>query len=159
MWGKKKDAEHYIKIYCAYYDAQVRNREIALESITILGKMFDHAGEMPSSSGYMHDTLVGRIDKMRRIHPDYNQAARLLEVLNKKQTECCLSWGFLINRRPPQAEKVLRTVKDVAEYLDARQQEKNAQFDTGERITYDCYKRTRKAGIDRINAELGILVA
>lgn len=69
--------------------------------------------------------------------------------------ESCLSWGYLINRRPPFAEKVLRTVKDVAEYLDARQQERNAN----ERITYDCYRKIRKDGIDRINAELGILVA
>ena len=159
MFGKKKDAEHYIKIYCAYYDATVRNREIALESITILGKMFDHAGEMPSSSGYYHDTLVGRIDKMRKIHPDYNQAAKLLELLNQKQMDCCLTWGFLINRRPPKAKKVLRTVKDIAEYLNARQQEENERLGIEERITYDCYKKTRKAGLDLINAELGLLVA
>lgn len=150
-WGgmfKKKRAEHYIRIYCDYFDADQRNREIALESPNILGTLVDHLGELPSGSGYFHDVLTPRIDKMRKIHPDYEDSQKLLRLLTKKQAWCVLSWGSLVKRRPE--KKVLKTVKDVAEYLDSI-------IEGG--VNYDCYKRTRRAGIDRINAELGILIA
>lgn len=150
MFGKKKTAEHYIKVYCAYSDAEIRNREIALESPTIFEKLIDHAGEMPSSSGFMPDTLVNRIDRMRKIHPDYPASMSLLRALSKKQAWCCISWGYLVNRRPPESKKILKTVKDVAAYLD--------EIVEGG-VSYDCYKKTRQRGIDKINAELGIFVA
>lgn len=144
MWGKKKDAEHYIKIYCNYSDAEIRNSEIALESPTTFGKLIDHAGEMPNGSGFFHDVLVPKIDRMRTIHPDYPKAFELMRLLNKFQVYCCVSWGYFLDRRPPEAEKTLKTAKDIAEYL---------------KCDYDDYKTILQSGIDRINAELSFLEA
>ena len=143
-----KNAEHYIRIYCDYSDAEIRNREIALESPNILGTLVDHAGELPSGSGFFHDVLSPRIDRMRKIHPDYRYSVVLLQSLSKKQAWCCITWGYLVNRRPPsekgEKQKILRTIKDISEYLE---------------VSYDCYKKTRQRGIDRINAQLGVLIA
>lgn len=142
-----KRAEHFIKIYCDYSDAEQRNREIALESPNILGTLVDHAGELPSGSGFFHDVLTPRIDRMRKIHPDYRTAVSLLRLLSKKQAWCCITWGYLINRRPPsdkEKQPILKNTKLIAEYLE---------------VNYDCYKRTKQRGIDRINAELGVFIA
>lgn len=141
---KIKDAEHYIKIFCNYADAEIRNYEIALEAPHTLGKLVDHAGEMPSSSGFLHDVLVGRIDKMRTIHPDFPMSVSLLRRLKEKECYCVLAFGYLIMRRPPESKKIMKTVKDVAEYIE---------------YEYESFKKARQRGIDRMNAQLGVIIA
>jgi len=149
-----KRAEHYIRIYCDYFDAEQRNREIALESPNILGTLVDHAGELPSGSGYFHDVLSPRIDRMRKIHKDYKKSDKLLRLLTKKQAWCCITWGHLVDRRPKDSKKVLKSVRDVSEYMDSCLKELNRPG-----IDYDCFRKQRQRGIDRINAELGYLIA
>lgn len=141
---RSKTAEHYIMVYCDYSDAEIINSEIALEAPHTLGRLVDHAGELPQGSGFCHDVLVGRIDRMRTIHKDYDKSYQLMRLLTKKQAWCCIAWGYLLDRKPEGAEKPLKSVKLIAEHLG---------------INYDCFKKTRKNGIDRINAELGFLIA
>lgn len=155
MFGRKKTAEHYILIYCNYSDAEQINREIALMSPNILGTLVDHAGELPSGSGYFHDVLSPKIDRMKKIHKDYKAAERAIKSLPVKQAWCCITWGVLLNRKPGEEKKVLRTVRQIAEFLN----ENKKALEVEKEITYDCYKKSRQRGIDRINAELGVFVA
>ena len=135
----KKTAEHYIEIYCTYYDANALNRELAVLGPTILGKMVDHQGEMPSSSGYYHDVISGRIDKMKKIHPDFMKALQLVSSLPYLIRKPCVCWQLFKNRKPADCEKTLTTGKAVAEYLG---------------YEYDKFRQYRAVGLEIINYEL-----
>jgi len=139
-----KDAEYYVRVFCDYAQAVTLNHELALQAPHILGILVDHAGELPVSGGYLHDVMSGRIDRMRKIHRHFSRSITLLRLLNEKQQSCVFKWEWYINKRPENALATLRTGKDVAEYLG---------------VEYECFKKNRQRGLDRINAELGLFIA
>lgn len=141
---KKKDALHYIKVHCDFLLAVSLNDDLAFQGPHTLGKLFDHAGQMPSGSGFFHDVLSGRIDKMRRVHRDFRYSCSLLSRISKSQYWCVCAWELLIHKRPDGWHKVIRSGPDVAEYT---------------RVDYEWLKKTRVRGIDAVNAQLGLLLA
>jgi hypothetical protein len=153
--GKRvKTAEHYINIFCTFaIDAQL-NADIAAMSPTILGKLIEHRGEMPSGSGYFHDVLTGKIDKLRTVHPDFEDARLVLSKLYKKHAKAicsAIAWRYLINRtiewkddKGLQRRRYMATGKDIAEHI---------------KVDYANLKRNRARALDLINAEFGIFVA
>lgn len=137
-----KDAEFYVKIYCDYGQAAIRNYEIALEAPNILTRLIEHEGELPQGSGYFHDTLIGRIDKMKRIHEKFSNAMSLLRLITEKQRWCAIAWECHMHRLHEMAdgtERTLNSGREVAEYLN---------------VDYECFRKQRQRGLDRINQRL-----
>lgn len=140
----KKDAEYFVGIYCDYLAISEINNEIAQMAPHMLGRLVDHAGEIPHGSGFYHDVLSIRVDKMRRVHEDFDTAKALLRRLTDEQYKAVFYWQYFIETHPEKSETRLNTGKDVARYLC---------------VDYECFKKARQRGLDRINAELGCLVA
>lgn len=140
----KKDAEYYVKVYCDYLHVEGINDEIAQMAPHMLGRLVDHAGEIPQGSGYFHDVLSIRVDKMRQLHADFATSKALMATLTDDQYRAVFCWQYLIETHPKKSETRLNTGKDVARYLGT---------------DYEWFKKLRQRGLDRINAELGCLVA
>lgn len=141
-----KQAEYYVKIYCDYEHIDKLNEEIAKEAPHTLGKLVDHAGEMPSRSGYCHDVLSGRIDRLLHVHKLFSRAKQLVESLNHDQRYCVVEWERNLGKLVKEGDnlRTLTTGKAVADKLGA---------------DYEWFKKTRQRGLDKINAALGILIA
>lgn len=140
----KKDAEYFVGVYCDFLSIAEINNEIAQMAPHMLGRLVDHRGEIPQGSGFFHDVLSFRIDKMRSLHTDFRNAQVLLRQLTDDQYRVVFYWQYLIHTQPEKADRRLNTGKDVAQYLG---------------VNYDWFKKTRQRGLDRINAELGCLIA
>ena len=140
----KKDAEYYVKVYCDYLHVAGINDEIAQMAPHMLGRLVDHLGEIPPGSGFFHDVLSIRVDRMRRLHRDFNRAKQLLIRLPDQQYKAVLMWSYLIGTQPATSEKRLTTGKDIAAHLG---------------VVYDSFRKNRQRGLDAINAELGFILA
>lgn len=142
-----RTAEDYIRIFCDYFEANLRNIELAMEGPTTLGKLVDFQGDMPGGSGFFHDTLMPKIDKMKKIPLAYKRAQELFMLLPWTQQFCVFMWEYYIHRRVQDVsgeDVYLASGKDVARYLN---------------INYNTFKCGRQRGIDRMNAELNVLIA
>lgn len=139
-----KTAEYYVGIFCDFLSINEINNEIAQMAPHVLGRLVDHLGEIPPGSGFFHDVLSVRIDKMRRVHADFNKAQELLALLTDEQYKAVFYWQYLINTQPEKSTKRLLTGKDVALFL---------------RVDYETFKKQRQRGLDKMNAELGCLIA
>lgn len=147
-----KTADHYVKIYCDCLLADHLNSEIAWEGPHTLGTLMDHLGEMPCGSGFFHDVLSERVDKMRSLHPDFSRSVELMELVTIDQYQAMFAWEAAMNKKPEHCNRYLRTGKDVVAYLIR-------YCKCFEGRNYDWFQKTRRRGLDRINAELEVLIA
>lgn len=138
-----KDAEYYVGVYCDCLEAELHNRDIALESYHMLGKMSDFRGDLPSSSGFHFDTISPRADRFKEVDAEFEKAKNLLNKLPLRQKWVVVACELLLGK-PDENYKALSSIEAVASHLG----EKPAAF-----------KEERLDAIDKINAQLGILVA
>lgn len=144
---KVKDADHYIRVFCGYFDTQQVNNELAMMAPHLNGLLMDFEGEIPGGSGFMFDTVSPRVSRMKFVHKDYPTAERLIYQLPEPLRLAAVVWQFYMHRRPDPKNldcKVLHSGKDIAEYF---------------KLNYKRFNEARNIARDRINAELGILTA
>lgn len=140
----KRDAEQWVQLFVDYYPNATGNAETAVLGVTTLGALVDFLGEIPPSTGYRGDSVSWRIDRMRRVHPDFVQAFNLVSLLSGKPLRACLEWAYWRGRRPVDSNRHLQTQKDVAEYLG---------------VDYQPWRVALFRGHDEINAALGKFIA
>lgn len=140
----KRDAEQWVQLFVDYYPQATGNAETAVLGVTTLGMLVDFRGEIPTGGGYKSDGVSWRIDRMRRVHPDFVQAFNLVSLLSGRPLRACLEWAYWRGRRPVDSNKMLQTRKDVAAYL-------------GE--AYEPWALSLWRGHDEINASLGKFIA
>jgi hypothetical protein len=139
-----KTAVYYVDVYANCLSDDVRNRELAVLGPHLNGLLVTFRGEIPSSSGVQSDQVAWRADKMRRLHRDFAEAARLIAYCEEEQRQALCKWAFLKDRMPEGAKQRLRTKEDVARFLHLNIEEFNRQI---------------RRGYDVINAQLGLIIA
>jgi hypothetical protein len=139
-----KTAVYYVDVYANCLSDDVRNRELAVLGPHLNGLLVTFRGEIPSSSGVQSDQVAWRADKMRRLHRDFARAQELMQCVTVKQYMALVQWRALLGRTPENAPGRLNEATDIAKYLH---------------IEYGPWWHLIQRGLDRINAEMGIIIA
>ncbi|MAM87546.1 MAG: hypothetical protein CME36_09610 [unclassified Hahellaceae] len=142
----RKDAKYFIGCYIEFLEVKADNEARVSTGRSISGMIQDFLGEIPRGSGYMPDTVSAVMDRLAPIPVDFLAAASMMSHLQEEQIAAlCLVERYLGKR----------TMIDKREvFLPA--QEDVFRLAGLPPVEYIEHYRT---GIDKLNAELGRLLA
>lgn len=135
-----KTAEYWVQCWIDYSDMAARNDELAVLGASIAGMLVDFRGEVPRGSGFKHETVSARAEKLRTISRDFRMACHVMAALSNEEFSAAVEWVFLKDRNPMDAEKRIKSRKDAYSYL--RGQDEN----------FEDWNRAVNRAFDKINA-------
>lgn len=139
-----RTAEYYVFLFVDCYANAALNDELVVLGPHLNGLLVDFLGEIPASGNFKSDSVGWRADRLRIVSKDFGEASRLLSYCTEDQRAALCRWAYLKDRQPEGAQWRLRTKDDVAKFLH---------------VDLDYFKQCIRQGYDRINAQLGILIA